>query len=275
MQNISVRTELGRLIRAAFMASPSTVLVDCDWSQIEMRLGAHYSQDANLVRIFRENKDPHYETAKFIFDTETPDRLSQRQPARNVNFGVFYGLSETGLYDLIAITYATAELPIPDWMTVAWCKEFIERWFSLYPNVRGYLQQQHDRAFKYEQVWTLFGRVRRIPEVRSTHDRIIQAGLRQAGNHPIQGTCADMMRLALAEVQHWIETEIRPAGIWCQPLLTVHDEGIWEVEEEYGEMFRDGVTEIFSNVLTDKDTGVDYCRVPVKAEGKVMRVWEK
>ena len=91
----------------------------------------------------------------------------------------------------------------------------------------------------------------------------------------MQSSAAGLMKLALAEVQEWIEREIRRIGIWCQPLMTIHDEGIWEVEKGYGEEFAGEVERIFSRVLTDKDTGVEYCSVPILAESKTMDVWEK
>src|SRR5207244_3978752 len=144
LQNIPARTSYGREIRKGFIASPHTRLVASDVSQEEMRFGAHYSQDKNLIRIFELGIDPHNETAKRAFRTETPDYLTQRTPARNVNFGVFYGLSGSGLYDLMAITYATAQdkdpnLLMPDWLTIEWCDEFIRQWFDdLYPGVKDY-----------------------------------------------------------------------------------------------------------------------------------------
>ncbi len=275
LQQISVRTELGRMIRAAFIASPGKKLLSVDWSQIEMRLGGHYSQDENLIRIFKLGLDPHTDTAKRAFKVDNPDKLTQRDPCKNVNFGVFYGLSATGLFDLMAVTYATAQIDMPDWLTIEWCDEFIKQWFELYPKVKDYLENQTYRSYRYGMVWTLFGRIRLVPEIKSAHKRIVAAGLRQAGNHPIQGTCADMMRLVLPEVQDFIVNEMRSQGIYCIPLLSVHDEGIWEVDEKYAEPFKEIVEGIFGTVLIDKDTGEDYCSVPIKASGKVMDRWEK
>jgi DNA polymerase I-like protein with 3'-5' exonuclease and polymerase domains len=194
---------------------------------------------------------------------------------QSVNFGVFYGLAAPGLYDLMAITYATAGIPLPDWLTVSWCEDFINQWFELYPGVREYLNEQEYRAFRYGMVWTLFGRVREVPEAKSCHKRIVTAGIRQAGNLPIQGTCADLMRLVLPEVHDFILGQLRTVGINVWPLITVHDEGIWEVEEDYADMFKDYLEYTFGNVMVDKDTGVNLCRVAIKAESKIIERWQK
>ena len=280
LQNVPSRTTLGREIRKGFIASPGTRLVSCDYSQEEMRFGAHYSNDANLIRIFEEGIDPHNETAKRAFKTETPDYLTQRTPARNVNFGVFYGLSGPGLYDLMAVTYATAQdkdptLTMPDWLTIDWCEEFIRQWFDeLYPGVKDYLEQQYYRARRYGIVWTLFGRIRRVPEVRSVHRYIRSAGLRQAGNMPIQGSGADLMRLTMAEMEEKL-LELQNEGVWAWPLMTIHDDLIVEVEEKWAGFVRDLMASVMSNTMRDKDTNEYMCRVPMPADGKVMTRLEK
>lgn len=275
LQNVGSRTMLGRRVRASFIASPGTSIVGVDFSQVEMRLGGHYSKDANLIRIFTNDLDPHTDTAKRAFRTETPDKMTQRDPCKNVNFGIFYGLSGVGLYDLMALTYATAQIPMPDWLTVEWCEDFIKQWFGLYPDVQHYLNDQHHRARRYGVVWSLFGRIRRVPEARSVHKRIVSAGLRQAGNQPIQGTCADMMRLAIAMVRALVVEPLRRDGIWCQMLMTIHDELLLEVETAYADMVRMMMVSVFESVLVDTTTGENMCRVPVRADGKIMDRWSK
>jgi DNA polymerase-1 len=279
LQNVSVRTALGRQVRAGFVASPGTEIARADFSQMEMRIGGDYSGDKNLLRIFQQGLDPHLDTAMRAFKISDPakvDKLLHRDPARHLNFGIFYGLTDEGLYDQIGVTYATAGQTVPDWLTKEWCQGFITQWFEeLYPEVKGYLEAQHYRAYRYGVVWTKFGRVRRVPETRSVHKRVVEAGLRQAGNMPIQGTGADMMKLALAEIQERIEEDFRSCGIWCWPLMTVHDEILVEVEEGYGELVQCMMEEVMMNVLRDKDTGEDLCKVPIKADGKIMRCWEK
>ena len=275
LQNISVRSDLGRRVRKAFVATGGTSIVGCDFSQAEMRLGAHYSLDENLVRIFEQGLDPHTDTAKRAFHTDNPDKLTQRDPCKNVNFGVFYGLSGAGLYDLMAVTYATAKMDMPADMTVEWCNQFIEDWFNLYPGVKGYIEKQHYRAYRYGVVWDLFGRIRRVPEVRSVHKRVVAAGLRQAGNMPIQACCAEWMKLAIAEVQEEVVKAFRADGIYCWPLMTIHDELLLEVENGYEEQARELMEGIMADVMRDRDSGEWMFRVPVKADAKVMERWSK
>lgn len=261
------------------MASPGMEMVAVDFGQFEMRLGAHYSGDKNLTRIFLEGLDPHLDTAMRAFNITDPakvDKILHRAPCKNVNFGVFYGLTDEGLYDQMLVTYATAGMPIPDWLDRAWCAKFIDSWFhDLYPGVLGYLESQHYRAFKYGIVWTLLGRVRWVPETQSVHPRVVAAGLRQAGNHPIQGTQADLNRISLAEQQEKVHEFVRAEGVWCWPLNNVHDESLAEVEEGYGEVVCGLMEEVMGRCATDRETGENRLTVPIEAEGKVMKRWQK
>ena len=279
--NIPARTELGGQIRKGFVATEGTELVFCDWGQFEMRLGAHYSLDSNLLRIFHEGLDPHTDTAmrafkKFKEECETKQgKMLYRAPCKNVNFGVFYGLSGPGLLDLMGVTYATAGLPLPDWCTVEWCENFIAEWFGLYPGVQRYIDNQHYRSRRYGIVWTLCGRVRRVPEIYSVHGRIQSAGLRQAGNAPIQGTQADLNKIGIAEVQDTVVKRFRAENIHCWPVVTVHDELGLEVQQGYGELVKYEMERVFSEVMRDRDTGEWMCAVPITSDGKVMNRWEK
>lgn len=279
LQNIPVRSKHGRAVRSAFIASPGCVMVTVDFSQLELRLLAHVAFCSRLIEIFRLKKDPHTMTAMDAFnesDETKIDALTQRAPAKNVNFAIVYGETWKGLYEqLVSDTYGKSGIPVPDWLTPDWCKWFIEKWHSIYFEVAPYMEQQFYHARRYGVTWTSFGRIRRVPEVRSVHRRVVAAGLRQAGNEKIQGTGADMLRLAQAEIQDWIEQEVRPDGIWCWPLNEVHDELIFETEPDFGEILLAKCEEVMENVLVDKDTGEDLCRVPIKAEGKVMTRWEK
>lgn len=279
-QNLPVRSEFGRLIRACFIASPGTELVSCDFSQIELRMLAFLAHVVRMIQVFLTGKDIHTYTAAEIFDVleeeVLADKIRYRNPAKNVNFATVFRQSAPSLYEqLVADSYGKAGVVVPDWLTIDWCEGFLRKWHRLYPEVKPYMDDQDYRAVRYGYVWDLFGRVRRIPQVKSVHERVCQAGLREGGNMPIQSTAAGLMKLALAEIQQWIEMDVRANGVWCQPLITVHDEGIWEVEEGYGEVFKDQVERIFGNVLTDHETGEEYCSVPILAEGKVMERWEK
>jgi DNA polymerase I len=279
LQNIPVRSEHGRDVRRAFIASPGTEMVTVDFSQLELRLLAHFARAERLIKWFQEGKDPHTQTAMAAFglsDEAHVDKLTQRAPAKNVNFAIVYGETAQGLYEqLVSDTYGKSGIVVPEWLTLEWCEKFIADWLQLHPEVQEYMRHEHYCARRYGVVWTSMGRIRRVPEVRSVHKRVVAAGERQAGNHKIQGTGADMLKLAQAEIQDFIEQELRPEGIWCRPLNEVHDELIYEVEQGYGEILLAKCEDVMSNVLVDKESGESLCRVPIVAEGKVMARWEK
>jgi DNA polymerase I-like protein with 3'-5' exonuclease and polymerase domains len=280
LQNIPIRSLHGQNIRRAFISSPGMRFVSVDFSQIELRVLAFLGNVKRMIQVFREDRDIHNETAMEAFGiTEAEvnaDKIRYRNPSKNVGFAIIFRETALGLYEqLVSDNYGKAGIPVPSWLTLEWCESFLRKWFKLYPEVVTYMEQQDYRACRYGMVWDLCGRIRRIPEVRSVHPRIMAAGLRQAGNMPIQGLAAELMKLAIAETQLWIETDLRPAGIRCWPLMTIHDELLLEVQEEYGETVKEVVEGVFANVLTDKDTGEELCMVPIKAEGKVMERWEK
>lgn len=274
LQNIPVRSKLGQEIRRSFIASEGRVLVGCDYSQIELRALAHLSEAAKMIEVFVNDEDIHDTTAMEAFgitrELVHSDKVRYRNPSKNVNFAIVFGETAQGLYEqLVADSYGKAGIPVPDWLTLEWCEKFLKKWFGIYPEVEGYMEDQHTRAYRYGMVWDLFGRIRLVPEVRSKHNRIVAAGLRQAGNHPVQGTACELMKLGMAEVQQRVEDEVRPMGVWCWPLMTIHDELIVEVDEEYGDVVKGMMEEVFGNVMRGE------FRVPVKAEGKVMERWEK
>jgi len=273
LQNIPIRSQHGQDIRRGFVASPGTMIVGVDFSQIELRMLAHLAGVERMKQAFRDDKDIHTETAMMAFgitDPDKVDKLIHRAPSKNVNFAVVFGETALGLYEqLVSDNYGKAGIAVPDWLTLEWCEEFLQKWFGIYPEVVRYMEEQRYRACRYGLVWDLFGRIRRVPEVRSVHNRVVAAGLRQAGNMPIQGTAAELMKLVIAEVQEWVETEVRVQGVWCQPLMTVHDELLLEVDEDWAEVVREVVVGMFENVLRGE------CSVPIKADGKVMERWEK
>ena len=185
-----------------------------------------------------------------------------------------YGLGPPGLLDLMALTYATAGLDLPDWLTVDWCERFIGQWFGLYPAVQDYLDHEYDNARRYGMSWTMFGRVRLVPEMMSVHSRVQAAGLRQAGNHSIQGGAADLMKLAMAIVEQEL-SGMRQGGIGVDALLPIHDELLSEADEDWAEGANVVIGECMDRVLVDESTGVELCRVPIRSDGKVMDRWEK
>ncbi|MRR11832.1 DNA polymerase I, partial [bacterium] len=213
LQNIPVRTELGRRIRAAFIpAREGDLMVGVDYSQIELRILAHLSDDPGLIDAFTSGMDFHAATAARVFDVQ-PHQVDaeMRRKAKAVNFGIVYGISSHGLGESLGIGYAEAQATI-------------DRYFAAYPGVRRYLDETIAEAHKTGFAETLFGRRRPIPELKSSNWNLRSFGERTAMNHPMQGTAADIMKLAMIEV----ERRLRAEGFESRMLLQVHDELIFE-----------------------------------------------
>jgi DNA polymerase I len=221
LQNIPIRTELGREIRAAFTAEPGNVLLAADYSQIELRLLAHFSKDPLLVEAFRRGDDIHTLTASQVFGVPplmvTPDH---RRQAKVVNFGIVYGLSAFGLSQNLGIEPAEA-------------KQFISAYFEKYKGVRAFIDRTLEEARREGKVRTLFGRVRPIPDINSKNANLRGFAERTAVNTPLQGTAADLIKIAMIR----IDAELRKRGLKSIMTLQVHDELVFEVPEaEAGEM---------------------------------------
>lgn len=258
LMQIPARSDLGRELRAGFVPRPGKVFIACDLSQIELRLIAHSANEPNMLRIFHSGGDIHLDTAMRAFDISDPakvDKLLHRAPAKTVAFGCAYGLGPPGLLDTMAVVYGSAGLALPDWLTLEWCTQFIEKWFGLYPKAREYFELQHRRARRYGIVWDMLGRVRRIPEVRSYHTRIHQAGLRQAGNAPIQCImgnmkvfCKDAGLVEIGELEgreatlwdgsQWSSGHVVPAGLKDVYRMSTADGGILETSGDHGILIR-------------------------------------
>jgi DNA polymerase I len=215
LQNIPIRTELGREIRAAFIAEPGHVLLAADYSQIELRLLAHLSKDKLLVEAFQRGDDIHTLTASQVFGVPplmvTPEH---RRAAKVVNFGIVYGLSAFGLSQNLGITTGEA-------------KKFIDAYFEKYAGVRTFIDATLEQARREQKVKTLFGRIRPIPDINSKN--AMQRGFaeRTAVNTPLQGTAADLIKLAMIR----IDDEILKRGLRSRMTLQVHDELVFEVLE--------------------------------------------
>lgn len=276
-QNIPARSELGRAVRAGFIPSPGTRLVANDFSQIELRMLAHISGDEVMIQVYLDDGDIHTKTACGAFGIEPHEvnKLVHRPPAKIANFSIAYGTTEIGFLAQLKMAFLRdMKIPVPAFVTEVWVKQFIDKWFLTYPRVKPFMEKQTRDAMKYGIVWTLAGRVRRIPEVRSVHKRIQQAGIRQAGNVKDQGTCADLMRLAMAAVDDRCE-QIRQQGYWVWPLLTVHDELILEAEEDVAEAVQGMMQEEMDHVAHDRGTGKNLLKVPIKSDGGILERWEK
>ena len=215
LQNIPIRTELGREIRAAFIAEPGHVLLAADYSQIELRLLAHYSKDKLLVEAFRRGDDIHTLTASQVFGVPplmvTPDH---RRQAKVVNFGIVYGLSAFGLSQQLGIEPGEA-------------RKFIDAYFEKYSGVRAFIDATLEQTRRDQKVKTLFGRIRPIPDINSKNATQRGFAERTAVNTPLQGTAADLIKLAMIR----IDEDIRKRGLKSRMTLQVHDELVFEVPE--------------------------------------------
>lgn len=215
LQNIPIRTELGREIRAAFTAAPGNVLLAADYSQIELRLLAHYSRDPLLVEAYRKGEDIHTLTASQVFGVPplmvTADH---RRQAKVVNFGIVYGLSAFGLSQNLGIEPGEA-------------KQFISAYFEKYSGVRAFIDKVLEETRREQKVKTLFGRVRPIPDINSKNANLRGFAERTAVNTPLQGTAADLIKIAMIR----IDAAIRERGLQSKMTLQVHDELVFEVPE--------------------------------------------
>jgi DNA polymerase I len=221
LQNIPIRTELGREIRAAFTVEPGHVLLAADYSQIELRLLAHFSRDPLLVEAFRRGDDIHTLTASQVFGVPplvvTPDH---RRQAKVVNFGIVYGLSAFGLSQQLGIEPGEA-------------KQFINAYFERYAGVRAWIDRTLEQVRRDQKVSTLFGRVRPIPDINSKNANLRGFAERTAVNTPLQGTAADLIKLAMIR----IDATLLERGLKSRMTLQVHDELVFEVPEaEVGAM---------------------------------------
>jgi DNA polymerase-1 len=232
LQNIPIRTELGRGIRAAFIAEPGHVLLTADYSQIELRLLAHFSHDSLLVEAYRRGDDVHTLTASQVFGVPplmvTADH---RRQAKVVNFGIVYGLSAFGLSQNLGIEPGEA-------------KQFIAAYFEKYSGVRAFIDQTLEEARRDMKVKTLFGRVRPIPDINSKNANQRGFAERTAVNTPLQGTAADLIKIAMIR----IDAALRQRGLKSRMTLQVHDELVFEVPENEVEVMKPLVREHMEKV---------------------------
>ena len=213
LQNIPIRTEQGREIRACFVAEDGHMLISADYSQVELRLLAHIADEPVLKEIFRRGEDVHTATAEAILGGRTDP--GTRSKAKMVNYGIVYGLSAYGLADRLQIEKEEAQ-------------EFIDAYLERFPKVREFIEQTIERAREEGHVATLFGRIRRVPELRSRQFQTRSLGERLAVNMVIQGTAADIMKLAMVRARD----ELRAAGLSTRLVLQIHDELLFEAPDD-------------------------------------------
>jgi DNA polymerase-1 len=213
LQNIPIRTPEGRRIRQAFVAPPGKVLLAADYSQIELRIMAHLSGDEGLLRAFAEGRDVHQATAAEVFATPLEQvTADQRRSAKAINFGLIYGMSAFGLARQLGIDRGAAG-------------RYVELYFARYPGVKRYMDETRERARELGYVETVFGRRLYLPEIRSRNRAMQQYAERSAINAPMQGTAADVIKLAMIAVHDWCEQDGR-----ARLIMQVHDELVLEVD---------------------------------------------
>ncbi len=232
LQNIPIRTEVGREIRAAFTVEPGHVLLAADYSQIELRLLAHFSGDALLVEAFNRGDDVHTLTASQVFGVPPLMVTAEhRRAAKVVNFGIVYGLSPFGLSQNLGIEPGEA-------------KQFINAYFEKYSGVRAFIDKTLDEARRDQKVTTLFGRIRPIPDINGKNAQQRGFAERTAVNTPLQGTAADLIKIAMIR----IDEAIRDRNLKSRMTLQVHDELVFEVPEEELDVMRSLVREYMEKV---------------------------
>ena len=249
LQNIPVRTDLGREMRRFFIARPGWALVDADYSQIELRVLAHVADDKNMIGAFRDNDDIHRRTAAQVF--HMPEELVtplMRSRAKAVNFGIVYGIGAFSLSKNIHVSVAEA-------------KRYIEDYLAHFSGVDAYMKRVVEEAKENGYVQTLFGRRRYLPELRSSNHNLRAFGERVARNMPIQGTAADIIKIAMIRVQRRLEREKLKAKL----ILQVHDELIVEAPRMEAETV--------SAILTEEMQNAVSLSVPMVAEAKTGRTW--
>ena len=251
LQNIPVRTIEGRRIREAFIASPGYSIVSADYSQIELRIMAHISHDEGMLSAFAKGEDIHRATASEVFGVPLEAVSNeQRRYAKIINFGLIYGMSEFGLASQLGIERAAA-------------RAYMDRYFARYPGVADYMQRIRETAKETGYVETVFGRRLRLPEINSANGNRRQAAERAAINAPMQGTAADIIKLAMIAVHGWLERE----NLRSKLIMQVHDELVLEVPADEIETMKHELPKLMGNVAE--------LDVPLLVEVGVGSNWEQ
>ena len=249
LQNISVRDEAGKQIRRAFPADDGCVLISSDYHQIELRMLAHMADEPGLIEAFNKEIDVHTATAMNIFDVSEEEVTSlMRRQAKTVNFGIVYGISDFGLSEQLGVPVAEA-------------REFITKYYQRYPRIRSYMQELVAFCEKNGYVETLCGRRREIPEIRDKNRMVREFGKRAAMNAPVQGSAADLIKIAMIR----IDEAMKKAGVRSRMILQVHDELIFEVPEDE--------IETMKAIITDGMEHAMELKVPLSAECSIGKTW--
>ena len=232
LQNIPIRTDYGRLIRKAFIPSANSLILSSDYSQVELRIFAHMSKAENMIKAFKEDMDIHTKTAMDIYHVEEEQvTKTMRRNAKAVNFGILYGISGFGLGDDLGISVKEA-------------KEFIDHYLETFPGIKKYMESVKEEARKNGYTKTLFNRKRVIDELKNTNYMIRQQGERMALNTPVQGTAADILKLAMIDIFE----EFNKKKLKSKMIIQVHDELVFDVKEDELEIVKEIVKEKMENV---------------------------
>ncbi|MFT5532302.1 MAG: DNA polymerase-1 [Candidatus Paceibacteria bacterium] len=251
LQNIPIRTAEGRRIREAFVAPAGSVIVSADYSQIELRIMAHLSGDANMLRAFADGIDIHRATAAEIFSTSAADvTTEQRRYAKVINFGLIYGMSAFGLAGNLGIERGAAQ-------------SYIDKYFARFSGVKQFMDETRLKAKAHGYVETVFGRRLWLPEINSPNGPRRQGAERAAINAPMQGTAADLIKLSMVAVQSWLETD----GLKSLMVMQVHDELVLEVPQDELELVRVTLPALMA--------GVADLKVPLTAEVGIGKNWDE
>ncbi len=251
LQNIPIRTELGREIRRAFIPERGYRLISADYSQVELRVIACLAKDEEMMKVFRQGLDIHAATAAKIFGVKLEDvTKDMRRKAKEVNFGVLYGMGSTGLAQRTGISRAQA-------------KDFIQKYFDSYKKVKEYTLEMVEQARKNQMVETMFGRKRYLPDINSGVQMIRAGAERMAVNMPIQGTAADLMKIAMIAVYQ----ELKRKSPKTKMLLQVHDELVFEVP-------KDEIDKV-AKIIDNKMEKIHQLCVPIKVDTEVGNNWDQ
>jgi len=244
---------LGHKFRKAFVAEKDYNLLSLDYSQMELRIVAHISEDENLIEAFKKDEDIHTHTASQIFKLPKEEITPEiRRRAKVLNFGIIYGMGPQGFARSAGITQKEA-------------KEFIEKYFKEFQKVAQYMDKIREEAHQKGLVKTIFGRYRLLPEIYSSNPELVRQAERMAINFPIQGTASDLMKMAMIKISEYIHQNYNNLDI--KILLQVHDELLFEVKEKLTKKLAKELKEIMENIYKLK--------VPLKVEAKFGKNWKE
>lgn len=260
---IPVRSDDGRKIRDCYEAEEGNVILSCDFSQIELRIMAHEANEKSMIEAFRQGIDIHTQTASDVFGIPLSrvHDYDHRRPSKTINFGIPYGMTAQGLMDSMLKDGAD-----PDKWTLSACQDFINAWFDARPGIRTFMSETHAYARRKGYVKDIWGRVRFTPGVYASDRRIVEESLREAGNHPIQGGAAGVIKQAMGDLTP-VYKQFMSEGIIIKPLIQIHDDLVWEIQESKAKI-------LVPVVMSFMEDAVEL-KVPTPVDPKTGFTWGK